>query len=170
MESEPAAAPAIPASTPVDPAESSRSILLLSGPNLNLLGDRQPEVYGTATLADHVATASERASLAGVVVEHLQSNSESDLVAAVHRGRGVVDAIVVNAGAVTHYGWSLHDALSAFDGPVVELHISNPASRERSRHTSVVSPVADVVIQGAGGLGYRLAIDAALGLLGLDLP
>lgn len=170
MEPDPPAPAANPASTPGAASESSRSILLLSGPNLNLLGARQPEVYGTATLADHVATASERALLAGVLVEHLQSNSEADLVAAVHRGRGVHDAIVINAGAVTHYGWSLHDALASFDAPVVELHISNPAAREPWRHTSVVSPVADVVIQGAGSLGYRLAIDAALGLLGLDLP
>ena len=147
-----------------------RSILLLSGPNLNLLGERQPAVYGTATLDAHVATAAERAQRAGVEVEHAQSNAEVGLVEAVHRARGVHDAVVVNAGAVTHYGWGLHDALAAFDGPVVELHLSNPSAREPWRHTSVVSPVADVVIQGAGGLGYRLAVDAALGLLGLDLP
>lgn len=149
---------------------ANHSILLLSGPNLNLLGERQPEVYGTATLADHVQTASERAVAAGVAIAHLQSNSEATLVDAVHAARGVHDAIVVNAGAVTHYGWSLHDALAAFDGPVVELHLSNPAAREPWRHTSVVSPVAEVVIQGAGALGYRLAIDAAVGLLGLPLP
>lgn len=145
----------------------SRSILLLSGPNLNLLGDRDPLVYGTTTLAEHVATASARATSAGVDVEHVQSNHEGDLVDAVHAARGHHDAVVVNAGAVTHYGWSLHDALDAFDGPVVELHLSNPDRRESWRHTSVVSPVADVVIQGAGGLGYRLAVDAALGLLGI---
>ncbi len=146
------------------------SILLLSGPNLNLLGEREPLIYGSDVLADHVATATRRAEVVGVEVEHLQSNHEGDLVDAVHRARGVHDAVVVNAGAVTHYGWSLHDALAAFDGPVVELHLSNPVAREAWRHTSVVSPVADVVIQGAGGLGYRLAVDAALGLLGLDLP
>lgn len=146
------------------------SILLLSGPNLNLLGEREPLIYGSEVLSDHVATATRRAEAAGVDVEHLQSNHEGDLVDAVHRARGVHDAVVVNAGAVTHYGWSLHDALAAFDGPVVELHLSNPVAREPWRHTSVVSPVADVVIQGAGGLGYRLAIDAALGLLGIDLP
>lgn len=141
------------------------SILLLSGPNLNLLGDREPAVYGTATLEDQVAVATDRAQACGFGLEHLQSNSESDLVEAVHRARGVHDAVVVNAGAVTHYGWSLHDALAAFEGPVVELHISNPAAREPWRHRSVVSPVADVVIQGAGALGYRLAVDAAVGLL-----
>ena len=145
------------------------SILLLSGPNLNLLGEREPLIYGSEVLDDHVATATARAAAAGVDVEHLQSNREGDLIEAVHRARGVHDAIVVNAGAVTHYGWGLHDALAAFEGPVVELHISNPSAREPWRHTSVVSPVADVVIQGAGGLGYRLAVDAALGLLGLDV-
>ncbi len=142
-----------------------RSILVLSGPNLNLLGEREPSVYGAATLDDHVAAAEERAGAAGFAVEHRQSNHEGDLVDAVHGARGVHDAVIVNAGAVTHYGWSLHDALAAFDGPVVELHLSNPSAREPWRHSSVISPVADVVIQGAGGLGYRLAVDAAVGLV-----
>ena len=121
--------------------------------------------YGAATLDDHVAAAEERAGAAGFAVEHRQSNHEGDLVDAVHGARGVHDAVIVNAGAVTHYGWSLHDALAAFDGPVVELHLSNPSAREPWRHSSVISPVADVVIQGAGGLGYRLAVDAAVGLV-----
>lgn len=141
------------------------SILLLSGPNLNLLGEREPSVYGTATLDDHVATATARAADSGVELAHLQSNHEGDLVDAVHSARGRHAAIVVNAGAISHYGWSLHDALASFAGPVVELHISNPVAREPWRHTSVVSPVADVVIQGAGALGYRLAVDAALDLV-----
>ncbi len=144
------------------------SILLLSGPNLNLLGEREPQVYGTATLDDHVAAATERAAAAGLSLEHLQSNAEGALVDAVHDARGRHAAIVVNAGAITHYGWGLHDALASFEGPVVELHISNPLAREPWRHTSVVSPVADVVIQGAGGLGYRLAVDAVVGLLDPD--
>ena len=144
------------------------SILLLSGPNLNLLGEREPQVYGTATLDDHVAAATERAPAAGLSLEHLQSNAEGALVDAVHDARCRHAAIVVNAGAITHYGWGLHDALASFGGPVVELHISNPLAREPWRHTSVVSPVADVVIQGAGGLGYRLAVDAVVGLLDPD--
>lgn len=152
-----------------DATGAGRSILILSGPNLNLLGDREPSVYGTATLEDHVAVATGRAASAGVAVEHVQSNHEGVLVEAVHAARSCHDAVVVNAGAVTHYGWSLHDALAAFDGPVVELHLSNPAAREPWRNRSVVSPVADVVIQGAGGLGYRLAIDAVLGLLDGDV-
>jgi 3-dehydroquinate dehydratase-2 len=122
-------------------------------------------VYGTDTLDDHVARATARARSHDLTLEHVQSNHEGDLVDAVHAARGRHAAIVVNAAAVTHYGWSLHDALAAFDGPVVELHISNPFAREAWRHTSVVSPVADVVICGAGGLGYDLAVDAAAGIV-----
>lgn len=141
-------------------------VLLLSGPNLDLLGERQPEVYGTATLADHVATATAEGARHGLAVEHLQSNHEGDLVEAVHAARGRCAAIVVNAGALTHYGWSLHDALAAFDGPVVELHLSNPGGREPWRHTSVLAPVAAGTIAGFGGDGYRMALDAVAHLLG----
>jgi len=140
-------------------------VLLLSGPNLDLLGERQPEVYGTATLADHVATARATAEGHGLAVEHVQSNHEGELVEAVHGARGRAAAIVVNAGALTHYGWSLHDALAAFDGPVVELHLSNPGGREPWRQTSVVAPVASGTISGFGGDGYRLALDAVGHLL-----
>ena len=143
----------------------SRTVLLLSGPNLNLLGDREPEVYGTATLEDHVSTAREAARERGLDVEHFQSNHEGELVEAVHRARGRCAAIVVNAGALTHYGWSLHDALATFDGPVVEVHLSNPNAREPWRHTSVLAPVAAGTIAGFGGLGYRLAVDAVGALL-----
>ena len=141
-------------------------VLLLSGPNLGLLGGRQPEIYGTTTLDDHVETARAEAARYGLTVEHVQSNHEGDLVEAAHRARGRAAAIVVNAGALTHYGWSLHDALAAFDGPVVELHLSNPGGREPWRSTSVVTPVATGVIAGFGGAGYRLAIQAVAGLLG----
>jgi 3-dehydroquinate dehydratase-2 len=141
-------------------------VLILSGPNLNLLGERQPEIYGTATLADHVATATAEAARHGLTVEHLQSNHEGELVEAIHGARGRAAAIVINAGALTHYGWSLHDALAAFDGPVVELHLSNPGGREPWRHTSVIAPVARGTIAGFGGDGYRLALDATARLLG----
>jgi 3-dehydroquinate dehydratase-2 len=141
------------------------SILLLSGPNLNLLGSREPEIYGTATLDDHVAAASSAAEAAGCSIEHLQSNHEGDLVDAIHAARGRHDAVIINAGAFTHYAWAIHDALAAFDGPVVELHLSNPDSREPWRHTSVVSPVADGIISGFGGIGYLLAVEAVRRLL-----
>ncbi len=141
------------------------SILLLSGPNLNLLGDREPAVYGSATLEEHVATAAEAASAVGLALDHFQTNHEGDLVDAVHRARGVADAIIVNAGALSHTSWSLHDALAAFDGVVVELHLSNPAAREPFRHTSVIAPVSDGCIAGFGGMGYRLAVEAVRRLL-----
>jgi 3-dehydroquinate dehydratase-2 len=142
------------------------TVLLLSGPNLNLLGIREPEIYGTATLEDHVARATAAAEARGLTLEHLQSNHEGALVDAVHGARCRAVAIIVNAAALTHYSWSLHDALAAFDGPVVELHLSNTAARETWRHDSVVSPVADGIIMGFGGHGYELAVDAVARLLG----
>lgn len=140
-------------------------VLLVSGPNLDLLGERQPEVYGPERLEDHVAAATEAGRRLGLEVTHLQSNHEGRLIEAVHEARGSVDALVVNLGALTHTSWSLHDALAAFDGVVVELHLSNPAGREPFRHTSVVAPVADGLIAGFGGLGYVLAMEAVGRLL-----
>ncbi|MBI2168104.1 MAG: 3-dehydroquinate dehydratase [Actinobacteria bacterium] len=140
-------------------------VLLLSGPNLNLLGDRQPEIYGAQTLDDHVGTATTAAEAAGLDVEHLQSNHEGVLVDAIQAARGRCAAIVINAGALTHYSWSLHDALACFEGPVVELHISNPAEREPWRHLSVIEAVADATIAGFGGDGYRLAVERVTDLL-----
>ena len=141
------------------------SVLILNGPNLNLLGERKPEVYGTATLEDHVATARTTAQRVGLEVEALQSNQEGELLEAIHGARGRYAAIVINPGALTHYAWSLHDALAAFEGPVVELHLSNPNAREPWRHTSVIAPVATGSIVGFGGLGYELAIEAVARLL-----
>ncbi len=140
-------------------------VLLLSGPNLDLLGEREPGIYGTETLADHVARAEAAATRHGIEFEHLQSNHEGELVEAVHAARGRADALVVNAGALSHTSWSLHDAVAAFEGPVVELHLSNPAAREPFRHTSVLAPVTSGMIAGFGGLGYELAIDAAAALM-----
>jgi len=141
-------------------------VLLLSGPNLNLLGQREPDVYGPMTLDDHVGVARDTATEHGFVLEHMQSNHEGELVEAIHGARGRCAAIVINPGAFTHYAWSIHDALATFEGPVVELHLSNPNGREPWRHTSVVAPVATGSIMGFGGLGYRLAIEAVAELLG----
>lgn len=141
------------------------TILLLSGPNLNLLGEREPSVYGVATLDDHVATARTAATAHGLELEHLQSNAEHVLVDAIHAARNRCAAIIINPGAFTHYAWSIHDALAAFDGVVVELHISNPDAREPWRRTSVVAPVATGTIAGFGGDGYRLAVDAVAAVL-----
>ena len=141
------------------------SILLLHGPNLNLLGQREPEIYGTATLDDYVARVTTLAAQSGLEVESLQSNHEGDLVDAVHAARGRHDAIIINAGAFTHYAWSIHDALATFTGTVIEVHISNPNAREPWRHTSVIAPVADGTIAGLGLLGYELAVQAVLSRL-----
>ena len=144
---------------------SNPVVLVLSGPNLNLLGERQPLFYGTATLEEHVAGARKEAERHGLDIEHLQSNAEADLVDAVQQARGRCAAIIVNAAALTHYGWSLSDALATFDGPVVEVHLSNPYAREPWRHTSVVTAVADGLIAGLGGHGYVLAVDAVARLV-----
>ena len=135
-------------------------ISLLHGPNLNLLGQREPHIYGTATLDDYVAAATAAAAVHGHEVEAFQSNHEGALVDAIHAARGRAAAIVINPGAFTHYAWSIHDALSAFAGPVVEVHISNPNAREPWRHTSVVAPVATGSIMGLGIHGYELAVEA----------
>jgi 3-dehydroquinate dehydratase-2 len=145
--------------------DARRIVLLLSGPNLNMLGTREPEVYGTATLEDHVEAARAVAEVHDFALEHVQSNAEADLVEAIQRARGRCAAIVINPGAFTHYAWSIHDALAAFDGPIVELHLSNPNAREPWRHTSVVAPVATGSIVGFGGHGYALAMAAVARLL-----
>ena len=143
-----------------DATASRPCVLLLSGPNLNLLGGREPEVYGTATLDDHVATATKVAAAHGIDIEHAQSNHEGEIVDAIHGARGRCAGIIINPGAFTHYAWSLHDALAAFDGPVIEIHLSNPNAREEWRHTSVISPVAVGTIAGFGAMSYELAVDA----------
>ena len=140
-------------------------VLLLHGPNLNLLGTREPQIYGTATLADHVATAERIAGERGLAIEAVQSNHEGALIDAIQGARGRCSAIVINAGALSHYSWSIHDALAAFEGPIVELHLSNPYAREPWRHTSVIAPVANGSIVGLGASGYRLAVEAVADLL-----
>lgn len=142
-----------------------RTVLLIHGPNLNLLGQREPEIYGRATLGDYVDRVKQVAESVGLAVEHVQSNHEGDVVDAIHEARGSSAAIIINAGALTHYAWSLHDALATFDGPIVEVHISQPNAREPWRHTSVVAPVAAGSIAGFGMLGYELAVSAVARLL-----
>jgi len=143
---------------------SLTSILLIHGPNLNLLGTREPEVYGHATLSDHVATVVATASGHGISVEHVQSNTEGEMVNAIHAASGTSDAIMINAGAFTHYSWAVHDALKSYPGNVVEVHLSNPGAREQFRHVSVLSPVVNGTISGFGGLGYALAVEALVEL------
>src|SRR5262249_61642074 len=114
------------------------------------------------------AAAEKAAARHGLAVEHLQSNHEGALVDAIQGARGRCAAIVINPGAFTHYSWAIHDALATFDGPIVEVHISNPNAREPWRHTSVIAPVATGSIVGFRGHGYELAIDAVAQLVGTD--
>jgi 3-dehydroquinate dehydratase-2 len=141
------------------------TILLLSGPNLNLLGEREPEVYGTDTLDGCVGDARTAAEAAGYDLEHLQSNHEGELVEAIQGARERCAAIVINPGALTHYSFALSDALAAFDGVKVELHLSNPASREEWRRRSVIAPYVTGTVAGFGRTGYRLAVEAAVSKL-----
>ncbi len=150
----------------MDPAGGRPLVLLLHGPNLNLLGERDPAVYGTTTLDELVAATDAATAEAGLALEHLQANAEADLVDAIHGARGRCAAIIINAGALTHYAWSLHDALDAYDGVKVELHLSNPAAREPWRHVSVLAPAVDGSIAGFKADGYPLAVAAVVRLLG----
>ncbi len=138
----------------------SNQILLLSGPNLDQLGIRSPEIYGTETLAQHVTRFTSGATEHGFTVQHLQSNFEGDLIEAVRDARATSFAIVINAGALTHTSWALADALATFDGIKIEVHLSNPAAREPYRHVSTLAGVVDGTIAGFGSLSYTLALDA----------
>lgn len=145
------------------PAETGR-LLIINGPNLNLLGAREPDVYGTATLADVEEICRGAASAHGFTVELVQSNHEGELVDAVQSALGSTespgaDGIVINPAACTHTSVALRDALAAVARPAVEVHLSNVHAREEFRRHSYISPVVDAVIAGAGVAGYRLAIE-----------
>jgi 3-dehydroquinate dehydratase-2 len=136
------------------------SILILNGPNLNLLGTRQPEVYGTTTLAMVEDQCRAHAKALGLDVACLQSNHEGALIDAIHAAKGVHAGIVLNAGALTHTSIGLMDAISSTDVPVVEVHLSNIHAREAFRHHSYIAPVALGQICGFGAQGYLFALDA----------
>jgi 3-dehydroquinate dehydratase-2 len=135
------------------------TILVINGPNLNLLGTREPEKYGTSTLADVEQLAATAAEAHGFTVECIQSNHEGVLLDVIHAARTNAVAIVLNAGAFTHTSVALRDALAAVQLPAVEVHITNVHQREEFRHHSYLSPVCAAVIVGAGVFGYKLAID-----------
>ncbi|HQU26457.1 MAG TPA: type II 3-dehydroquinate dehydratase [Acidimicrobiales bacterium] len=139
-------------------------ILVLSGPNLDQLGRRDPALYGTATLDEHVTRLSEAARARGYALRHVQSNFEGDLIEAVRDATDCV-ALIVNAGALTHTSWALADALATFAGPVVEVHLSNPAAREPFRHLTTLAGVVAGSIAGFGALSYDLALEAACRLV-----
>jgi 3-dehydroquinate dehydratase-2 len=143
----------------------SKLVVLLNGPNLNLLGQRQPEIYGHDTLADVVARASGLAEELGLSLRALQSNHEGQLVDWVQEARATASGIILNPGAYSHTSIALLDALSAFDGPVLEVHVSNIHRREAFRHHSYVSLRADGVIAGFGTEGYLLALRRMASLL-----
>ena len=141
------------------------TLLVVNGPNLNLLGEREPEVYGAATLDEIIGDLAAYGAERGAAVEHFQSNVEGELVDVLHRARGSADGIVLNPGAFSHYSIALRDAIAAIDIPVVEAHLSNVHAREDFRRTSVLAPVCLGVIAGFGAASYRLAVDALVGHL-----
>ena len=136
-------------------------ILLLNGPNLNMLGKREPEKYGHATLIDIVEGLSKQAEGMGIELEHLQSNSEAVLIDRIHAAMGNVDGIIINPAAFTHTSVALRDALLSVSIPFIEVHLSNVHAREAFRHHSYFSDIAAGVIVGFGAKGYSLALDAA---------
>ncbi|PWG16433.1 type II 3-dehydroquinate dehydratase [Salibaculum griseiflavum] len=136
----------------------SNLVYILNGPNLNLLGRREPEIYGADTLEDVAGRCTEVAKTEGLTVEQRQSNHEGQLIDWIHDARDKAAGIIINPGAYTHTSIAILDALSAFGGPVIELHISQVHRRERFRHHSYVSRRADVVIAGCGVHGYELAV------------
>ncbi len=140
-------------------------ILVLHGPNLNLLGLREPEIYGSTTLEEVNRAVVEKAASLGFQADCFQSNHEGEIVDCVQQAAGNYSGMVINPAALTHYSLALHDALKAVGLPVVEVHISNIYAREEFRRVSVVSPAAQVVISGAGTQGYLLGLEALCSLL-----
>lgn len=144
-----------------------KQILLLHGPNLNLLGTREPEVYGYMTLDDINALAQKHLDPHGVTMRAFQSNHEGALIDALHEARTTADGVVFNPGAYTHTSIALRDAISAITIPVVEVHLSNVHARESFRHKSMLAPVCVGQVAGFGWRSYLLGLDALLGHLGL---
>jgi 3-dehydroquinate dehydratase II len=143
----------------------AKDILVLNGPNLNMLGVRQPEIYGSATLADVESQCRALAKDLKVSLRFAQSNSEAELIGWIHEARKTASAIIINPGAFSHTSIAILDALNTFEGPVLEVHISNIHKRESFRHHSYVSHRADGVIAGCGVEGYQLALRRVVSLL-----
>jgi 3-dehydroquinate dehydratase-2 len=140
-------------------------ILLINGPNLNLLGTRQPEVYGSTTLDDIVDRVTGRAKELGVEIEAFQSNTEGEIVAFIQANARSADGIIINAGALTHYSLAVRDAFEAVQRPFVEVHISNIYAREEFRHHSVFADIAVGQVTGLGWRSYIAALEALVGIL-----
>lgn len=140
-------------------------MLLVNGPNLNLLGVREPDVYGTDTLDDVVALVERTAAELGFDIRAVQSNHEGQLIDAIHAARTECEAVIINPGAFTHTSIALRDALSGVALPIAEVHLSNVHAREEFRHHSYISPIAEFVIAGAGIQGYEFAVRRLAALL-----
>lgn len=140
----------------------SKKILVLNGPNLNLLGIREPEIYGKESYSDLCTRLNAFAAKRGIVLDIRQSNCEGTIIDHIHSALGQADGIVLNAAAYTHTSYAIRDAISSVGIPVVEVHLSNVHAREEFRHTSVIAPVCAGSISGFGALGYELAISALL--------
>lgn len=141
------------------------SVLIINGPNLNLLGTREPDIYGHLTLKDIEQACEEKAGLIGMDIEFFQSNHEGELLDKIHQSRETCSGIILNAGAFTHTSVALHDALKAVGLPCIEVHLSNTFAREDFRHHSFISPVAHGVICGFGADSYLLALEAIKNIL-----
>ena len=141
-------------------------VLILNGPNLNRLGSREPDIYGADTFADLVAMCTREAARLNMAADVRQSNDEAELIGWLHDAADAGCPVIINPAAFTHYSYALRDACALVRGPLIEVHLSNPAGREEFRHTSVISGVADGVIAGFGIDSYRLALEALPNLLG----
>lgn len=137
-----------------------KRVLVIHGPNLNLLGTRERDIYGTTTLAEINAMLERSGAEMGLAVAAFQSNHEGAIIDRIHAARGLESAIIINPGAFTHYSYAIRDALAAVSLPVVEVHLSNIYKREEFRHKSVTAPVAEGLVAGFGPTGYLLALQA----------
>ena len=144
------------------------TVLIINGPNLNMLGVREPSVYGPDTLGDIEAACAERAEFLGLAVDFRQTNNEGEIVSWIQEARGGHDGIIINAGGYSHTSIAILDALRMADLPIMEVHLSNIYQRESFRHHSYVSEAATGVICGLGGQGYMFALDAMAGLIGAN--
>ena len=142
-----------------------KPVYILNGPNLNLLGTREPHIYGSTTLAEVQATCHQRAQTVGLEIDFRQTNHEGQLVDWIQEAIGAAVGIIINPAAYTHTSVAILDALKNFSGPIIELHISNPHQREEFRHRSFVTPVATATLAGFGVYGYGLAVEAMAHLI-----